>query len=157
MASTYTNDDAVTAFLGTDRRLALLDRDDDGTADTGLLDSIIEKAGNMIDMRLAQRFGTRSPLFPLIDADPATPGPIQGIALDLVLWMLYSHLEPDGRDARYHFGLADTMLTGIADGKFDVDVARAEANEGGVIAVYEAEDPTFAGLDDNDVSRLRGI
>jgi phage gp36-like protein len=157
MASTYTTSAALTAIVGATRLVTLTDRDRNGVADTGVLDAAISEAGDIIDGRLAQRYGTGSPLFPLVTADPATPGMIQRIAARMVLWLLYTEIEPEGRDARAHFAIADTLLTGLEERKFDVDVARADASEGGVIAIYEAEEPTFAGLDENDQNRLTGI
>lgn len=156
MASVYTTEAAVTARLSAARLLALLDRDGDGTADTGIMTAAIERAGRIINRRLRQRFGSRVP-FAQITATPATPEEIQKIAEDLVLFDLYSYLEPGGRDAEYHEALAMEALEALRKGEDDIDVARADAHEGMVIAVYEAQSPTFAGLDSDDVARDRGI
>lgn len=156
MASTYCTEAQITARVGATRLLALIDRDQDGTADTGVLTDAIESAGALINMRLRQRYGSSVPFADVTD-DPATPEEIQRIARDLVLADLYAHYEPDGRDAQAYFARADAALTGLADGVFDVDVARAAAHEGRIVAVYDADTPSFAGLDSDDVPRTRGI
>src|SRR5574341_979902 len=147
MASVYTNEAALTLKIGAARLLGLLDRNKDGTADTGVLDATIERAGRRIDRWLKQRYGSAIP-FAQITGSPATPPEIQEIAIDLVLYDLYSYAEPRGRDAEDCKTFAQEALEAIRTGEQDVaGVARASASEGHVIAVYEAETPTFAGLD----------
>lgn len=155
MTYAYVAEDTVTMRLG-NRTAPLLDWDGDGTADDGLLAELIEDAGDVINARLAQRYGSSVPFAQITDT-PATPRMIQRIALHLVLSELYSFAEPDGRDAVHHFGVADRLLTGLADGKLDIDVARAKASEGAVICVYSAETPVFSGEDTDGISRSRGI
>jgi hypothetical protein len=136
----------------------LLDRDNSGAADTGVLADFIEAAGRYVDSRLAQRYGSSNFPAAQITDSPATPGAIQEIARHVVLWRLFARDEPDGRDARDQQQMAETWIVAIVSGNADIpDFPRASAEEGGVIAVYESEDPTYAGLDDDDVSRLRGI
>lgn len=157
MASVYTNEDAIEARIGEDRLTVLLDRDNSGTADTGVLTASIERAGRIIDRRLRQRYGSAIP-FAQYGASPDTPDAIKEIAIDLVLADLYGWIEPTGRDALQHEKDANDALTALADGKEDIPVARASASDGRYIAVYEAsEDPTFAGVDECGVSRTRGI
>jgi hypothetical protein len=156
MANVYTTETAITARIGAARLLAVLDRNADGTADTGVLTAAIERSGRIINRRLRQRYGSSVP-FAQITGTPATPEEIQKIAEDLVLWDLYSYFEPSGRDAEYHHALGHDALEALRKGEDDIDVSRADAHEGMVIAVYEAEAPTFAGLDSDDVARDRGI
>ena len=156
MASVYTTEVVVTKRVSAARLLALLDRNSDGVADTGVLDQAIERAGRIINANLRQRFGSNVPFAQITDT-PNTPDEIQKIAEDLVLWDLYSFFEPTGRDGEYHRALAMETLESIRKGELDIDIARAAAHEGRVICVYTAEDATFAGVDDEDDARTAGI
>lgn len=156
MANVYTNEAAITARVGAVRLLTLLDRDRNGVADTSVLDAAIERAGRIINRSLRQRYGSAIPFAQIGDSTP-TPEEIQKVAEDLALWDLYSYWEPSGRDAEYHHALATEALEGLRKGEQDIAVARAKAHEGAVVAVFEAEDPTFAGTDSDGVSRIRGI
>lgn len=158
MASLYVAEATVNARLGA-RATKLLDRNNDGTADSGLLASIIESMGRVINARLAQRYGSSNIPFANITDTPDTPDIIQEIALNLVLWDIYRFHEPDGRDSASYFSVADTLLTGLREGEFDLDdlSARATADEGRRIVVYTAEDPILSGVDSNDADRLRGV
>lgn len=156
MSNLYVTEATVKARLGS-RATSLLDRDGDDVSDEGLLASIIESKGRWINMRLRQRYGTNATFAEITD-NPATPEGIQEIALNLVLWEVYSWAEPNGRDADMHRALADTALTALLEGEFDLDgVARAEAHEGRRIVVYTAEDPVFSGTDSAGGERLRGV
>lgn len=156
MANVYTDSTALTTRVGAARLTALQDRNADGSADSGVLTAAIERAGRIINRRLRQRYGSSIPFAQLTDT-PATPEEIQKIAEDLVLYDLYSFFEPEGRDAKYHEALAIEALDALRNGEDDIDVARAAAHEGKFIAVYDAEDPVFSGVDDDGVSRMRGI
>jgi hypothetical protein len=156
MANVYTTSSALSNKVGAARLAALQDRDGDGSVDANVLTEAIEEAGRLINMRLRQRYGSAVPFAQITD-DPATPEEIQEIAARLVLWQLYDFFEPNGRDSGAQFKLADASLTGLADGTFDIDVARAGASEGRYIAVYEAADPTISGVDSSDQDRLTGI
>ena len=157
MASTYTTEAALTLRVGTARMLALLDRDQDGTADTGVAAAAITRAGDRINRRLAQRYGSSLPFADMTD-DPATPGEIQEIAEDLALGYLYEWIDPQSNDAVHHREAADKALERIREGKDDVSgMGRAKAHEGAVVAVYTAETPVFAGVDSSNISRTRGI
>jgi len=156
MPNLFVTEAAVNAALG-DRKTLLLDWDGDGAADTGLLATLIERAGRIIVARTAQRYGS-SAAYAQITATPATPELIQEIALDLTLWLIYRHTEPAGRDAVTHWDLADGMLTGILKGDLDVlGVARAAAHEGRRIVVATYEDPVVSGVDSSGADRLRGV
>lgn len=156
MANVYTTEAAITDRIGAGRLLTLLDRDSDGSADDGVLTAAIERAGRTINRRLRQRYGSAIPFAQITDT-PATPAEIQEIAIDLVLYDLYSYLEPSGRDASYHAELAMEALEALRKGEDDIPAARAKAYEGGVIAVYSAETPVFAGESSAGVPRTRGI
>lgn len=157
MASVYTTEAAIALVVGSARLIELTDRDKSGAADSGVLDAFIEDAGRYIDARLAQRFGANVP-FAQITGTPATPVQIQTLAKHVVLWLLFARDEPDGRDAIHHRDFANGLLLDLAEGRADIPgMARAGAGEGSVICVYEAEDPLFAGLDDEDLARTRGI
>lgn len=157
MASTYTNEAAITLRVGADRLLALTDRDQDGSADTGVLTAAITRAGDRINRRLAQRYGSALPFADIGDATP-TPGEVQEIAEDLTLAYLYEWIDPQSNDAVYHREAGDTALERLRDGRDDIaGVARAKAHEGSTIAVYTSETPVFAGVDSSDISRTRGI
>lgn len=156
MSNLYVAKATVTGRLGS-RAAAMLDRDGDGVADIGLVESIIESMGRVINMRLRQRYGSSIP-FAEINDTPATPEGIQEIALNLVLWDIYRWSEPEGQDATAHFTLADTALTALLEGEFDLGgVARAAAHEGRRIVVYTAEDPVLSGVDSGGAERLRGV
>lgn len=156
MASVYTTEAAITARLGSGRLTMLLDRDADGVADSGVMTAAIARAGAIIDRRLRQRYGRAVPFAQITD-DPATPEAIQKIAEDLVLFDLYSWIEPGGRDAQYHEALAMEALEALRKGDDDVPVSRAKASEGSVIAVVEKETQVFAGQSSTSVPRTRGI
>lgn len=156
MASVYTTEAAIVLRVGASRLLTLTDRNNDGIADSGVLEAAIARAGYLIDGQLRQRFGGAVPFAQITDT-PATPELITEIAEDLVLWDLYSWFEPSGRDAEYHKALAQEKLEGLRKGEHDISAARAEAHEGSVVAVYESEDAIFAGLDSTGANRLRGI
>lgn len=156
MSNLYVTEAVVNARLGS-RAAALLDRSGDGSADSGLLASIIESMGRVINMRLRQRYGSAVPFAEIGDATP-TPEEIQEIALHLVLWDVYKWHEPDGRDAVAHFSFADTALTSLLEGDFDLgNVDRAAAHEGRHImsATYEA--PIVGGVDSSGLDRLKGV
>jgi phage gp36-like protein len=151
--STYVTEAAITLRLGS--RDALLDWDEDAAEDDGLIEELIAEAGALIDARLAQRLEV--PFADVTDT-PATPDVIQLIAKHLVLWLIYSHHDPESRDATHHWTVAESHLTGIMEGKYDVPSAtRQTASKAGIVVSYEAEDRAFAGEDDYGVSRLRGI
>lgn len=154
MPSVYTNEASLLKRCA--RLHELLDRNGDGSPDVGVLDEAIADAGDEIDMRLRQRYGSAVPFAQITDPTP-TPKEIQRIARDLVLADLFGYVEPEGRDATRHQSRADTALNGLADGSYDIEVDRAAAHEGRIIAVFDAEDPTFAGQDDDDIARTRGI
>ncbi|MGE0400838.1 MAG: phage protein Gp36 family protein [Kofleriaceae bacterium] len=157
MASVYTTEEALTLLVGATRLSSLLDRDGDGSADAGVLDATIEKAGRMIDRRLKQRYGSAIPFAQITDSDP-TPEEIQEVANDMVLYLLYRHWEPDGLMATDYRRDAFEALESLRKGEDDVDgVARASGSEAGVIAVYDADTPTYAGLDADNLERTRGI
>lgn len=153
----YTNEASLTKRIGAARLLTLTDRDRDGTADTGVLDDAIAMAGSTIRLELRQRFG--SAVDSIADIGDATPTPaeIQRVAEELVLADLYSWYEPGARDHEYHRARAERWLEGLRKGEYDFDIDRAAAHEGSIIAVYDSEDPVFAGLDSSDVSRTKGI
>lgn len=153
----YTNEASLLKRIGAARLLTLTDRDRDGTADTGVLDDAIAMAGSTIRLELRQRFGSNVDSIADIAADPATPAEIQRVAEELVLADLYSWYEPGGRDHEYHRARAERWLEGLRAGELDLSIGRAAAHEGRTVAVYDAEDPSFAGLDSSDLSRTRGI
>ena len=157
MASTYTNEAALTLRIGADRLLTLADRDRDGSADAGVVTAAITRAGDRINRRLAQRYGSALP-FADIDDDPATPGEIQEIAEDLTLAYLYEWIDPRSNDATHHREAGEDALERLRTGRDDVaGVGRAKAHEGETIAVYTAGTPTFAGVDSANVARIKGI
>lgn len=154
MASVYVAEVTVTGRLGS-RATALLDRDGDGTADSGLLAGIIESQGRWIDMHLAQRVEVP---FAQITGTPATPGAIQEIALDLVLADLYRWKWPDGVDAKDHRDRALSALKSLLDGDFDFSGGdRVDAVSGRHIVSATYEDPIVSGTDSAGVDRLRGV
>lgn len=150
MPSVYTNHAAVELRVGAGRLTTLLDRDGDGLADSGVLDAAIARAGAIADRRLRQRYGRAVPFAQVTDS-PSTPEAVSKIAEDLVLFDLYSYIEPGGRDAQYHEALAMEALEALAKGDDDIPVQRAAANEGRVIALVSADPVTFSG------GRSRGI
>ncbi len=157
MASVYTNEAAVALFVaGAGYRLtALLDRNRDGTADTGVLDATIGNAGTEIDARLAQRYDVP---FAQITDSPDTPDIIQLIAKNLVAAELYAWAFPDGNDAKAARARADSMLDKILSGDFAIpDVAPLGGGSGRVIISYDADEPQFSGRDSSDVRRWRGL
>ena len=154
MASTYVTEATVRARLG-NRATAALDRDKDGVEDDGLLAELIAEAGDEINMRLAQRLSTP---FPDINDSPATPTEIQRIALWIVLAECYDWLEPGGPDAVVYRDKANATLEALAEGRADLPrQSRTAGYASGVVAVYESEDATFAGVDSDGISRSRGI
>lgn len=158
MASLYVAEDTVTARLGS-RATAVLDRDNDGSSDSGLLASFIESAGRIINGRLAQRYGSSNLPFANITDTPDTPDLIQEIALYLTLSRCYEFINPNGTEAENFFNKAEGLLIGLRTGELDLEdfSARADASEGRHIVKYTAEDPILSGVDDNDADRLRGV
>lgn len=155
MSNLYVAEATVTLRLGS-RSTALLDRDNDGTADTGLLAALIESAGRTVNMQLRQRYGSSVP-FAEITATPVTPEEIQELALRLVLWDIYSWANEAGA-AKANRDLADAALAKLLGGDYDISgVARAKSYEGKHIVVATHEDPVFAGVDSAGVERVRGI
>lgn len=153
MSNLYVAEATVNARLGS-RATALLDRDRDGSADSGLLAAIIESMGRVINMRLRQRYAVP---FAEITDSPATPEEIQEIALNLVLWDVYRWNEPEGKDAAAHYSFADGALTALLEGDFDLDSSRVNATSGRHIVSATYADPVISGLDSADADRLRGI
>lgn len=153
----YTNEASLLKRLSAARLLELQDRDEDGVADAGVLDAAIARAGRIIRLHLRQRYGSSVDSIAEITDSPATPGEVQEVADDLTLWDLYAYWNPDGLDAVHHRTVGMEALEGLRLGDLDFDIDRAAAHEGSVIAVYDAEDPSFAGLDSSDVSRTKGI
>ncbi len=156
MSNLYVAEATVRSELG-NRSPELLDWDEDGSEDSGLLGRLIEKAGRFINMTLRQRYGSAIPFAEITD-DPATPEAIQEIALDWVLWRIYSRWEPEGRDAEFHRTSAESALEGLREGDFDLgNVARAKGYEAGVVAIYDSGTPTYGGEDSAGVERTKGI
>jgi phage gp36-like protein len=157
MATAYTKEtDIEAANVGGTRLDVLLDREGDGTVDTGVLDAAIAEAGAIIDARLDQRYATP---FAAITDTPDTPDIIQVIARHLVLAELYSFVEPEnGRDAARHFKKADDLLSGLLDGRFDIPGAtRQTAAKGRTPIVYDAGTPVFSGRTEDGGYRGRGF
>lgn len=153
MPNLYVSEERIRTRLGS-RATALLDRDNDGEEDEDLLESVIEGAGRIVNMRLAQRYKTP---FASIGAEPSTPEEIEEVAFHLVLWDLYKWKWPDGPDARSHGELADTLLTGLLDGDFDLPAARVAAHEGRHIVSASFSEPVLSGRDRHGRDRLRGV
>lgn len=151
----YVTEARIKSKLGD--RTDLLDRDGDGSEDSGLLDDIIDEIGAVIDAHIAQRFGTSNVPLAAVTDTPATPKFIQKIAEHLVLEDLHSWAEPDGRDATYHRDKAEGYLAGLRKADFDIDVSRAKGYEAGTLATYDAGTPTYAGEDSSGVDRTSGI
>lgn len=155
--TTYTNEAALQTRLNSERLAELLDRDEDGSPDSGVLDKAISRAGSTIRRRLRQRYGSAVDSIAAITDSPATPSEIQEVAEDLVLADLYSFWNPEGLDARYHRSAAEDAIKELQDGGADFDIARADAKEGRRVAVYTAEDNVFSGQDSDSVSNTSGI
>ena len=155
MSNLYVAEATVKLHLGS--RTGLLDRDGNGSEDSGLLARIIESMGRLINMRLKQRYGSAVPFAEITDT-PATPEGVQEIALHLVLWDLHKFSEPNGNDAQQHWELANATLNALLEGDFDLNgVARAGAGEGKYVVVSTYEDPVLSGVDSDDADRLRGV
>ena len=154
MANLYVSEATVNERLGS-RKVALLDRDNDGSVDTTLLASIIESAGRTINTQLAQRFPVP---FAQITDTPATPETIQELALRLALWEIYTWALPDAGNAKFNRDLADATLQKLLDGDYDIEgMARIAAHKGRHIVVYTASTPVFSGVDSAGGERLKGV
>ena len=154
MSNLYVAEATVTARLG-ERSTDLLDRDGDGSADTGLLAAVIESVGRRINMHLAQRYDVP---FAEITDSPATPEEIQEIALNLVLWELYRWRNPEGPDTQAHLDMALSDLQQLRNGDFDLGSgSRVDAVSGKHIVSATYADPVISGQDSNSVDRLRGV
>ena len=133
----------------------LLDLDEDGDADAGVLDAAIGDAGVQIDARLAQRFPTP---FAQISDTPTTPPIIQLIAKHLTAAILYERIQPDGEDAKAHYATAYGLLDKILAGTFTIpSVDPVEGDEGATSISYSADEPQFSGRDANGNRRWRGM
>ena len=156
MADTaYTSEAAIDERIGSARLAALKIRD--GVADAEVVPAAIRRAGRIIRRQLRQRYGSNVDSIAAITDNPATPGEIQEIAVDLVLFDLYAFREPGGAQSEHHRALAHDALEDLQLGDADFAIGRASAAEGQVHASYTASTPKFAGVDDYDVDRTRGI
>lgn len=85
----YTTEAQIAALIPAEHLAAALDDDNDGEADAGLLDTIIEAVGTEIDAHLGQRFTV-----PFDDAD--LPAVVSHAARVLVAEALYARRGFDG-------------------------------------------------------------
>lgn len=154
MATAYVTAAEISSILG-ERYTTLLDRDGDGSADAGLIDTIIDDAGALVDARLTQRLSTP---FAAITDTPATPDIVRLITRHVVLWMMYKWVDADGDDATSHWDTADGFLTGILKGDLDVPGhARQTGAKAQYNAVWDGDDPFFSGQTSSGIDRSRGL
>jgi phage gp36-like protein len=157
MSSVYTNEAAMELLVAGDggRLTMLLDLDEDGDADTGVLDAAISDAGVQIDARLAQRYPTP---FAQITDSPTTPPIIQLIAKHLTAAILYERIQPDGEDAKAHYAVAYGLLDKILGGTYTIPgVDPLEGDESATSISYSADEPQFSGRDSTGSRRWRGM
>lgn len=142
MANAYTTHALLLLELGLGRLTMVCDRDDDGVADTGVEDDAINKAGTLIDARLARRYETP------FAAQPSTPDLIEMIGTFLTCHLLYKRYEPQGDDQKYYWGQADALMNDILAGRTSVPGATEVGAEDQFRAVaVSASNPVLAGVD----------
>lgn len=125
--SAYTTQADITSFLNGQDIVPFLDDDRDGSADTGLLATIISNAGTKIDGRLAGIY--------TVPFTGTIPPRVKDAANVIVCWSLYQRrLTPSEKNPfaeEYKMVLED--LTRIGSGELNLDSTVTRAFSPGVI------------------------
>lgn len=153
MAHPYTTRARLDALIRPTRLVRLLDVDQDGLEDSGVFDDAIERAANLVDADLARVY-----VVPFATT-PSTPGIIADLTdYAAAVWLFRTGGAPNSADADAFQALYDGLLNGIRDGRRAVPGATpVDADSGIVGAVFDAEAPTFAGVDEYGTRRSSGL
>lgn len=144
MAHPYTTLARVQTFAIAQHVNAYLDRDADGSADSGVMDAAIERACNEIDSRLGFRFEV--PFASLSD----TPGKVSDIADRLALVYLLEPIEGASDHVAHHWKVAQDELARLADGSAHLPGATLVSTQSRRPVRWESAGTHVAGRVDDD-------
>lgn len=147
----YTNETRIDKLLGGVLVDDLLDLDQDGSPDTGVLDQHIADVGAVIDAYVSRRYETP---MPDIGDTPATPAYVQLIATWLLASFLLLPRTQAAKQRELYGNMAYDALKGIRDGKTSLPDATAldpddQGTEGFAYETSDGAKPKFSGLDDD--------
>lgn len=159
MAHPYTTAARVRRLLGPTRATTLLDRDDDGTEDAGvvatgsvaLVDDAIERTCNRVDGALGGRY--TMPCAAITDTPP-TPGCVADVTDVGVAALLYEWLAPTAQDAKTFRAQFEAQLKAYRDRDEVVPgLAELAADHGTASVAFESIGTAAAGALDADGDR----
>jgi hypothetical protein len=156
MAHPYTTRARLDTLIRPTRLVRLLDIDQDGLEDSGVFAATIERAANLVDSDLARVYVVP---FDAVSASPATPGIISDLTdYASAVELFREGGAPNSSDADYFQAKYDALMNDIRAGRRAVPGATPVAASGGIVAaVFDSEDPVFAGVDSSSVRRSSGL
>lgn len=154
MAHPYDTQANLNLLLGADLVTKLLDLDRDGVADSDVYAAVREEADREIDSTLGQKysvpFGRTS--------DGAIPDMVITLSTYITAALLLGKRHKEDPQIAFYAGRAQAIMDGILDGSKLLIYADTgeEAAKPATSALargflHKGSDPTFAGVDDNDI------
>jgi hypothetical protein len=150
----YTDRDRFDAYAGPAYVLNLLDFGRDEGDDSATFTAYRDKAENLIDRTLRQKYVVPFDDIESGDLDES----VSDLADEALLLLLVEHHRPGGEETKERRKLFRDHVTRILNGDEELDAAKVDAARGRefVSVASTSPDPVFAGTDDDGDDRMSG-